>query len=43
MCIHVCTTESLCCMPETDTTFQIKYTSIKIFLNIRKKKTHLII
>ena len=31
--IYICITESLCCTPETNTTLQINYTSIK-----KKKK-----
>ena len=27
--LYMCIAESLCCIPETNTTFQINYTSIK--------------
>ena len=29
ICVYICITESLCCTPETNTTLQINYTSIK--------------
>ena len=34
--IYVSITESLCCMPKTNTTLQISYTSIKTFLTKNK-------
>jgi len=37
--MDLCITESLCCIPETNTTFSINYTPINIFLNYFKKRS----
>ena len=36
--MDLCITESLCCTPETNTTFSINYTPINIFLIILKRE-----
>ena len=38
ICINMCTTESLCYVPETNTTLSTNYTPIIFFFNWDKKK-----
>ena len=38
--MDMCITESLCCIPETNTTLHINYTPIQLFLKNHKKTVY---